>query len=109
MEFLSKGRGRYCFLLTGDKNKKDQDKNLPSKVVVVIAQTRTIVSSEPNETLKPLRIDIHQSQNMTFATRSSKRLFPSNMIIPSNNTVFGERPSPLLRIVQKFFTAGFDN
>ena len=109
MEFFSKERGRYCFFLVGDKNKKDQNKNLPSKLGVAIAQTRTIVSNEPNETQKQLRIDIHQSQYMTFATRSSKHLFPGNMIIPSNNTVFGARPSPLVWIVQKLFTAGFDN
>ena len=31
------------------------------------------------------------------------------MTIPSSNKIFGERPSPLVRIVQNFFTAGFDS
>ena len=31
------------------------------------------------------------------------------MIISSNNEIFGERPSPLVRIVQNFFTAAFDS
>ena len=33
----------------------------------------------------------------------------AKMTIPSSNKIFGERPSPLVRIVQNFFTAGFDS
>ena len=62
---------------------------------------------------KQLRIEVHQSQSMTFVTRLSKHLFPkrsAKMIIPSNNKIFGEWPSPLVWIVQNFFTgAGFDS
>jgi len=31
------------------------------------------------------------------------------MTIPSSNKIFGQRPSPLVRTVQNFFTAGFDS
>ena len=62
---------------------------------------------------KQHRIEVHQSQSMTFATRLTKHLFPkrsAKMIIPSNNKIFGEWLSPLLWIVQNFFTGvGFDS
>ena len=62
---------------------------------------------------KQLRIEVHQSQSMTFATRLSKHLFPkrsSKMITPSNNKIFGEWLSPLVWIFQNFFTGvGFDS
>ena len=62
---------------------------------------------------KQLRIEIHQSQSMTSATRLSKHLFPkrsTKMIIPSNNKIFGEWPSPLVWIIQNFLTSvGFDS
>ena len=62
---------------------------------------------------KQLRIEVHQSQSMTFATRLSKHLFPkrsAKMITPSNNKIFGEWLSPLVWIVQNFSTSvGFDS
>ena len=38
-----------------------------------------------------------------FPKRSAK------MTIPSSNKILGERPSPLVRVVHNFFTAGLDS
>ena len=86
----------------------------------MIAPNRMITGNKSNETQKQTKwIEIHLSQTMTFWTCSSKHVFSSRsakMIdatekpkIPSKNkTVFGDLPLSLVRIVQNFFTAGFD-
>ena len=87
----------------------------------MITPNWTITSNKTNETQKQTkRIEIHLPQTMTFWICSSKHVFPSRsakMIdatekpkIPSKNkTVFGELLTSLVRVVQNFFTAGFDS
>ena len=77
VEFLSREGGRHCFILASDKNKKDQ-KILRSKLVhycpnLDYHKQRTLkYRKKPDRS----RATNHKSQNLTFCTRTNKRVFP---------------------------------
>ena len=87
VEFLSRERGRHCFILARDKNKKDQ-KTLSSKVVDYSPKQGDQKQRTSKHRNKPngSKSYNHKSQTMTFWTRSSKRVFPKRSAKMINGT-----------------------